>query len=173
MRRDEAAQLLALAHEEVGRLPASHRQHVLNVWAETVGFEDAQLQLQANPEPAVAAAPALDPQGPKARSADPSTSHRASLDNAPRRESQRGRILELLATQSVGKAWLAEEIAEQTGIPLNSVSTRMSELERGNWVSGTGPKRRTKAGEMATSYVPTPRALDQFRRQVAEALAAA
>jgi hypothetical protein len=72
--------------------------------------------------------------GPKVRSGDPATSRRAALDNLPRRNNQYRRIITLLADRP---SWTptAEEIGAQSGIRLNSVSTRLSELERAAWVN--------------------------------------
>lgn len=175
MTREEAQNLLQVAQDELGGIPHAHQTHVLNAYAELYGFEDGQLKLA---EPHSREAEELLPQvpretGPKARASDPDSSHRAALDNAPRRHSQRGRIIEMLATEKIGKAWLAEEISEQTGIPLNSVSTRMSELVVGGWANAAGPKRETRNGEMATTYVPTIKTREYFRHQVDQALAAA
>lgn len=168
MRRDEAQKLLQVVQDEIGGLPVGHQAHVLNVYEELYGLDNAQLSLGNEAQPTRPLR-----QAPKARRSDPMPSHRAALDNAPRRESQRHRIIELMATMWVGKAWLAEEISDQTGIPLNSVSTRMSELVNGGWVGDAGPKRQTRHGEQATTYVPTKKTLDYFREEVEQALAAA
>jgi hypothetical protein len=181
MTRDEAQKLLQVAQDELGGIPHGHQTHVLNAYAQLYGFDDdAQLRLAEPHSREVAAPTPIRPQPTvpretvaKARASDPATSHKAALDNAPRRSSQRGRILETLVTVQVGKAWLAEEISDQTGLPLNSVSTRMSELVAGEWVSGAGPKRQTRNGEMATAYVPTYKALEHFRQEADQALAAA
>jgi hypothetical protein len=72
--------------------------------------------------------------GPKVRSGDPSTSRRAALDVMPRRNNQYRRIITLLGDRPGWQA-TAEEIGAHAGIRLNSISTRMSELERAAWVN--------------------------------------
>ena len=157
MKRAEAEKLLEVAHDELGRIPVGHRAYVIGRYEELHGpLEDSQMQLV-----------------PDASTVSHGTQEAEQDVPPPRRETQRGHILELLATIEVGKAWLAEEIAERTGFPLNSVSTRMSELVAEGWASGDGPKRATKAGEKATTYVPTKKTLDRFRQEVDRALAAA
>lgn len=159
MKRAEAEALLEVAHEELGRIPVGHRAYVIGRYEEIHGpLEDSQMQLV-----------------PPAQDVSHGTveAEEGADVEAPRRETQRGRIIELLATEQVGKAWLAEEIAEQTGFPLNSVSTRMSELVERGWASGAGPKRETRHGEKATTYVPTKKTLDHFREEAERALAVA
>jgi hypothetical protein len=98
---------------------------------------------------------------PKARSSDPKTSKTAALRNKPKRESQRGRILDMLVEERSRYVFFAgmtaSVIAEKLTIPLNSISTRMSELERGGWVEPAGTT--VEAGSERTLYVPTDRAL--------------
>jgi hypothetical protein len=173
MKRDEAQKLLQIVEDELGGIPHGHQTHVLNAYAELYGFDDGQLVLTEPHGREFAVPRGTLRQAHKARRFDPPSSQRASLDNAPRRESQRHRIIELMATIQVGKAWLAEEIADQLGIPLNSISTRMSELVAGGWVGDAGPKRETRHGEPATTYVPTKKTLDHFREEVERALVAA
>lgn len=168
MKRAEAAKLLAVAHDELEVIPRGHREHVLNVYDELHGFEDSQLRLLDAP----AARPTHD-QVPEDEPDESAQERRIRLEAAPADGSQRHRILETLLTVQVGKAWLAEEVAEQTGFPLNSVSTRMSELDTGGWVSSAGPKRETSHGEQAHTYVPTQKAMQYFRAEADAALAAA
>jgi hypothetical protein len=190
MTEAEAERLLDLAQAELGGMGAGYRRHVINVYRETIGFDDGQLALE-NPAP-IEAEPELpgtfvrgpvesiglqpaehEHQAPKVRTSDPDPSREAALQNAPRRSSQRGRILELLCIIPSGRGYLAEELSEQTGIPLNALSTRMSELVKGGWANTHGLKRETKHGVVATTYQATMKARLHFREQADEALRAA
>lgn len=92
-------------------------------------------------------------EGPKARSGDPDTSKLAALRNEPRRGTQRATILGWLRVYAGhGDGRTADEIAIVAGLPLNTVSTRMSELERGGHVEKTGERRKTRAGGEANVY---------------------
>jgi hypothetical protein len=62
----------------------------------------------------------------------------------------------------------ADEIAGNTGIPLNSVSTRMSELMRDGWVAESGENGRGK-----TRYAATSKAKQHFEAEAASNAAAA
>lgn len=96
--------------------------------------------------------------GPKARGSDPDTSKTAALRNEPKRGSQRAQIVELLVRERGGKT--ASDVAERLSIPLNSISTRMSELVRGGWIDIRGT--REQAGSERSLYVPTAMAVDVY-----------
>jgi len=79
-----------------------------------------------------------------------------------RRGTQRWRIVHHLAGltdlfASEGKT--AAELSSETGMPLNSISTRMSELITGGWVSVCG-ERNGKS-----SYLATSKAVSYFQGQ--------
>lgn len=129
-RRDVRRQLLGVDIE-----------NVLDAFGEKHGF-DSQLGLDT---------------GPKARTSDPATSKQANYHNAGRRGSQKRRILDAVAAADV-RGLTADEAARVTRLPLNSVSTRMSELVRGGFVAySQGGERRTQRGEKATVYIATPK----------------
>jgi hypothetical protein len=86
---------------------------------------------------------------PKTRKADQAHVRETALRNAPRRGSQRDLIVRQLWRSAVPRT--AEQLADSTGIPLNSVSTRMSELLVGGWVEERGTAR-TQHGGRATIY---------------------
>ena len=92
-------------------------------------------------------------QGPKARTTDPNTAKAAAIRNRPRAGSQRERLY--AAVRSAGpRGMTAEEAAGKTGIRLNSASTRMSELVRGDWLAEShGGTRKTSGGEQAIVYI--------------------
>ena len=153
--RGDAMLLLEVADEVLGvPVTAGHRADIIQAWiAKRDERQGPQLQLgEAVPE------------SPKARSTDPSTSKEAAVHNRPRAGSQRARLLEAIVFHSTPgpgprprNGLTAEEAAKQTGIRLNSASTRMSELLRGGWIEESG-QRRTEAGENATVYVATAKA---------------
>lgn len=89
----------------------------------------------------------------KARSMDPSTSKTAALRAKPRAGSQRQLLYRAVAAAGP-RGMTAEEAAKATGIRLNSASTRMSELVRGDWIAeSAGGTRKTSGGEQAIVYI--------------------
>jgi hypothetical protein len=94
---------------------------------------------------------------PKHRKTDPAASRKADLQNLPVRDSQRWKVLRYLSSLTSGKT--ASEIAEGTGIPLNSISTRMSELVQGGWAEVRGERHGKSV------YVPAGRARQQFGQE--------
>ena len=97
------------------------------------------------------------PEAPKHRSSDPQASKKADLQNVPVRNSQRWKVLRYLSSVTSGKT--ASEIAEATGMPLNSISTRMSELVQGGWAVVNGEWMGKSV------YVATGRARQQFGQE--------
>jgi DNA-directed RNA polymerase specialized sigma24 family protein len=109
---------------------------------------------------------------PKARSTDPETSSLAALQNEPRRGSQRAGIIELLVSEAKASGSTdgfgglsASKVAERLGIPLNSISTRMSECERGGWIAVRGTTNED--GSERSLYIPTAKAIVRYVRAVA------
>lgn len=98
------------------------------------------------------------PTAPKHRSSDPDASRKADLQNAPVRNSQRWKVLRYLAGLT-GTGQTASEIAGALGMPLNSISTRMSELVQGGWVAVVGER----GGK--SIYVASGRAQQQFGQE--------
>lgn len=109
----------------------------------------------------------------KARATDPDTSKRAA--RAVRATSQRGRILVSMMHarayrmphQTSHPCLLAEGIAEILDLPLNSVSTRMSELVRGDGggpLVMEGPVADTQHGTKALTYYLSAHGLQVARR---------
>lgn len=154
MYRKEAIQLLTVLSEqldEAAKAGGKIRRNlgvktadVLDAYAAKYGFDVAQQQLAAST-------------GPKSRTTDPNTSKTANYHNAGRRGSQKRRILEAVVEAGV-RGLTADEAAKVTRLPLNSVSTRFSELVRGGFVVySQGGERRTERGEKATVYIPTPK----------------
>lgn len=130
-----------------------------------------QLRVEDGADFTIAAANGDLPTHPRARSTDPSTAHRAWLENLPRAGSQRDRILRALAlvarrgggilTASLRSGLTAGRVAEVTGLPLNSVSTRCSELKAGGWIE-VADTARTAQGARAEVYVLTPKGRDHL-----------
>jgi hypothetical protein len=100
--------------------------------------------------------PAADAERPKARSTDPATSHKAALENFPRRANQHGRLLRAILDSD---GLTAAEACDVTGIVLNSGSTRMSELVRAGWIVESGT--RVHEGSEKTVYTATARAREE------------
>lgn len=84
--------------------------------------------------------------------------------------SQRYRIVQHLSSLGLlsDEGQITDEIAIHTGIPLNSVSTRMSELVRDGWIEENGEGNGGK-----TRYRATDQARQHFERLEAEQKAAA
>lgn len=106
------------------------------------------------------AAAALGRPGPKARRTDPSTSHQAAAANLPRRDTQQRRIVEYLVKEKrrmdeLFRGRTAEHLHFALDLRLNSVSTRLSELE-GAWVQVVGEENGKSL------YAPTEKALAAF-----------
>jgi hypothetical protein len=88
---------------------------------------------------------------PKARKTDPDTARLAALKNRPRAGSQRARILEVIEGAAGMLGMTADEVHEALPeIPLNSLSTRISELKEGGHVEPIpGVTRKTRQGAEA------------------------
>lgn len=84
---------------------------------------------------------------PKYRASDPETSKRAALEGLDRRPSQAARILARFV--QVGPATADEVVRSLDAIPLNSGSTRVSELKAYGFLEPTGETRETQAGAQA------------------------
>jgi hypothetical protein len=150
MTRAEARQLFETANRVFGEhgYPAlfttSRMEKVIAVHEERHG---------PMPEEGEEASPQLRLDGPKARSTDPSTSKEAALRNKPRAGTQRAKLLGAIVAAGP-RGMTAEEASRDTGIRLNSASTRMSELIRGGWITeSAGGQRRTSGGEKAIVYI--------------------
>jgi hypothetical protein len=105
-----------------------------------------------------------DTLGPKSRTADPNTSKQAAWENAPRRGTQRAKILRLLILdhKGDGSGLNRHEIQKYLPeIPIDSLSTRMSELKQGGWAYATGETRKTQHGVDAEVLAWTGKALDE------------
>lgn len=100
---------------------------------------------------------AIDLYGPmrKVRTTDPPTSRRAALAAWPRSGSQRERILTAIIDAPLGLTY--DAVAEATGIVAVSVSTRITELARGEWIEQAG-ERETSAGGKAVVWVASAKA---------------
>ena len=103
--------------------------------------------------------------GAKARSTDPDTSHESAKIVFPRRPSQRRRILLSFFNVPYDQGQTAWEIHEAVGLPLNSVSTRMSELERGGWVVVKGDRRNSDQGNPNQIYRLSMAAMNEFANE--------
>lgn len=91
----------------------------------------------------------------KARSTDPDTSKASARQNLVRRDNQRGRIVRVLVEADT--PLLPDDVVSRTGIPLNSVTTRMAELVRGGWAVECDP-RTTQRGGRGLTYAPSDKA---------------
>jgi hypothetical protein len=118
----------------------------------------------ANGDYFIVAPAEVDVDGPKARTSDPDTAKLAALRNKPKRGSQRAKIVDLLVDEARAAGGVAgfrgitaSGIANRLSIPLNSISTRMSECERGGWVAVRGTV--FEAGADRSLYIPTEKAL--------------
>jgi hypothetical protein len=74
------------------------------------------------------------------RATDPSTSRRSAIDIYPKTGSMRGRAFAVILAAGDRGATVSEVIAS-TGIPHQTISTRLSELKRGGWVVARGERR--------------------------------
>ncbi len=90
---------------------------------------------------------------PKARHTDPQTAKAAAQRQTTRRLSQPRRLLVEMSNQWWAPK-TAEQLAEATGMPINSASTRMSELVKAGLVEERGT-RRTRNGAPAVTYAIT------------------
>lgn len=92
------------------------------------------------------------------RRTDPSTSHRAALDNAPRSGTQRARVLTYITAQ--GEQGATDfEVSKKTGIQRHVVAKRRGELEELGWVEGIQEERPTDTGSMAKVHRATQKAV--------------
>jgi DNA-binding MarR family transcriptional regulator len=74
---------------------------------------------------------------PKVRKTDPETAQQAWIKIIPKVGTQRYRLLEALR---IGDS-TQDELAAMTGMKINSVSTRLSELLKAGWIEVTGDER--------------------------------
>lgn len=84
---------------------------------------------------------------PKYRSSDPETSKRAALEGLDRRPTQAARVLARFVR--MGPSTTDAVVRSLEGIPLNSGSTRVSELKAYGFLEPTGETRETRAGSQA------------------------
>lgn len=84
---------------------------------------------------------------PKYRSSDPETSKRAALEGLDRRPTQAARVLARFVR--MGPSTTDAVVRSLDGIPLNSGSTRVSELKGYGFLEPTGETRETKTGSQA------------------------
>jgi hypothetical protein len=86
------------------------------------------------------------------------TQQQAAARVEPRSGSQRARILSLfrLGPDAKPRDWTDEELANWTGLPLNSVRPRRLELVEGGWVRDSGRRRPTPTGASATVWEVVP-----------------
>lgn len=86
------------------------------------------------------------------RTSDPETSYRAAFSHLGLRASQRWRCyLAIIASRALGLT--DDELAERTGIRLNSANKRRGELFQKHLVCDGGGRRRTAAGSLAIVWV--------------------
>lgn len=141
MNRDDARNLLRLANDHLlDAMSEDTIETLLDDYGAIYGFSDGSRR---------------DPQRVKARSTDPSTSREAWLKNRPKAESQRGLILAVIEDAEAGLT--AEQVHEMLPqLPLNSVSTRISELKQGGWIrtEGTRPTRQGADAEVLLASEP-------------------
>lgn len=97
--------------------------------------------------------PSDEPVTPKASSGQRST---AKAMSEPRRGSQRDRIVRSMFSY---EERTAEQIAARTGLPLNSVSTRLSELVEGGWMEVVDESGVTSHGAACSRYSLTDKAV--------------
>lgn len=87
------------------------------------------------------------------------TSRKAAWSNYPRSGTQRSLVCAFIErTGGVGAT--RQEIAENTGLPDDSVRPRVVELMEGGWVRPNGKTRKTHLGEDAEVLVRTSKAAD-------------
>jgi hypothetical protein len=97
------------------------------------------------------------------------TSREAAKANAPRRGTQRAKVLEVIARGarcSVGvppRGATRDEIAAELFLPPNVIGPRVLELRRQGFVYESGSTRTTRAGEQAAVVFPSDRGLDVAR----------
>lgn len=155
--RAEARELLGFARRAWGLVPAAAEEleAVVLSWIEQRVDPVSQIELGEVPE-----------DRPKARTSDPTTSQAAAQNGVSIRRGQRRRILEILLEQwrGAGGGLTAEEVSERASIPLNSASTRLSELS-GRWVRQQGT-RLTSTNTAARVYVITIEAIEALERGV-------
>lgn len=87
------------------------------------------------------------------RRSDPSTSTDAALANFPNSGGQRHAALEAIAARGLRGA-TRDELQRDTGLDLQSLSPRVSELKRGGWVEVDG-ERASDTGTPMEVYVLT------------------
>lgn len=97
----------------------------------------------------------------QSRRGDTATARAAALAAEPRTGSQRARVLRCIADATDGAT--AHEIALLTGIDYRSVTPRIGELKRGDWVRANGRTRASDMGSEVEVLELTQRARDHFR----------
>lgn len=143
-------------------LPEPVQRHV-RLARPLLGDQDDLFSAALDPSPpAEAPAPSVTGAVPQSRPTDRPTSRQAWLDNLPRARTQRRQIMEAVERSPHGLT--AEEAAHATRQPLNSTSTRLSELERGAWVR-SDEERFTSNGSPAAVYVLTTKGVEGLRAQ--------
>lgn len=101
------------------------------------------------------------------RATDPATSRKSAVGVYPRSGTQRHRaFLAILAAGERGAT--VSEVIERTGLPHQTVSTRISELKRGGWVEPRG-ERVGSFGTMQDVLVATEKAREASMSQMAAA----
>lgn len=90
---------------------------------------------------------------------DKPTSRDAAYANAPRRGTQRERVLVQIVSCGVTGA-TRDEVADLLHMPPNVATPRVLELIQGGHVEETSRTRATRAGEQATVLVATPKGRD-------------
>lgn len=125
--------------------------------------EDRLLQVTVTIDSFPPGDPAADAPG-QARRGDVATARAAALAAEPRSGSQRYRVLRCIGRAANGAT--AHEIARATGIPYRSVTPRIGELKRGDWVRPSGETRRSDMGSDVEVLEWTDRARLHFRDSV-------
>lgn len=98
------------------------------------------------------------------RATDPATSRKSAVSVYPRSGTQRYRAFaSILATGERGAT--VSELIETTGLPHQTISTRVSELKRGGWVEPRG-ERTGDFGTAQTVHVATAKAREAFASQL-------
>jgi hypothetical protein len=103
----------------------------------------------------------------KARRGDRDTAKAAARLAWPKAESAKDRLVRAIAAAPTGLT--AEQAAQQSGVPYQSTSTRVTELVRGNWLRETGQVRPTTTGADAAVLALTEQARAKLRETEAVA----
>lgn len=95
------------------------------------------------------------------RRTDPATSANAALKNLPRSGSQRDRALVMVAV-SGDRGCTRDELQRRTGIDLQSLSPRISELKSGGWIEAAPTTRPSDEGADMEVYILTQKGRLEF-----------